>query len=68
MANFFGLDSLNKIMYKENATKGKMMAYDASFGQKGSGDFDVAYIKIFVYENKGYNGTLVNKFTYKVSE
>lgn len=68
MANFFGLNALNVLCYDDNITSGTSKTADVMFGHKGSGDFKVSYLKVFVYkENSNGNRNLIDKFTYNLN-
>lgn len=67
MANFMGLNPLNVLMYKGNATKGSTKTATIVFGNPSGSDFEISYIKVFVY---GYDSNdepvLQSKFTYNL--
>lgn len=62
MANFLGFNSLNYLAYDDNITSGTVNTQDVVFGHRG-GDFDVDYLKVFVYKEKSDgNKELIDKF------
>ena len=69
MANFFGLNSLNILCYDDNISSGASKTADVMFGKKNSNDFNISYLKVFVYKEKP-NGDrdLIDKFTYDVNQ
>ena len=67
MANWFGLNSLNLLMYKDNATAGSTQTATIVFGDSSGSDFEISYLKVFVYGfNKQDEEELVSKFTYNL--
>ena len=66
VGNFFGTNESNVILSNDTPANTITNA-NVVFSKKGYDDFQLKYLKIFVYKNSNGNKELVDKFTYKVS-
>ena len=67
VANWFGLNSLNILMYDGTVNAGSTQTANVAYGSTNSADFEVSYLKVFVYGmNSTGNPVLESKFTYNL--
>ena len=66
VGSFFGTNETNVIL-SNNTAKNTLKSADVAFAKRGADDFQLSYLKVFVYKNQNGNKQLVDKFTYKVN-
>lgn len=64
VGNYYGTNETNIILSGDNP-KNTVKTVNVTFAKKGYGDFNIKYLKFFVYKNENGNKKLVDKFIYK---
>ena len=64
VGNYYGTNETNIILSGDNP-KNTVKTVNVTFAKKGYGDFNIKYLKFFVYKNENGDKKLVDKFIYK---